>query len=68
MKYFYLSTKVNGGRRRYCIGRTVGRLPPARYTPAPPGVEWLLVFVKREGPGSADLEDQLVNIVKNLNS
>ena len=68
VRYFYLGSKINGGRCRYCIGRTIGRPPPARYTPAPPGVEWLLVFTKRTGPGSAELETQLSSIVAILNS
>lgn len=47
MRYFLLTTAIGGSRTRVAIGRTVGRDAPKRYTPNPPGVEWILTLTKR---------------------
>ena len=64
VKYFLLTTHIGGSRTRIVIGRTVGRDAPKRYTPAPPGVEWVLNTTKRD-PSIEEINgyQRIVNIM-----
>jgi len=64
VKYFLLATRIGGGRTRVTIGRTVGRDAPKRYTPNPPGVEWVLNITKRS-PSEEEIRGfkKVVNIM-----